>query len=127
MAVSMPVLAFEGKSLCGLSGLSSGILILAVSMPGFSLGEEELGGGGDPSSLSGLSNGILINSNCNVLTGLAAQVTVSPKLFMMKVRYRSSVQFKMVSTWSEKPTCATPRLSEVSPTLHLKRFQCSFD
>ena len=46
MAVSMPVLAFEGKSPCSLSGLSSGILILAVSMPGFSLGEGEWGGGG---------------------------------------------------------------------------------
>ena len=28
---------------------------------------------------------------------------------------------------SEKPICAPPRLSEVSPTLPLKRFQCSDD
>ena len=39
----------------------------------------------------------------------------------------SSVQFKMVSMRSEKPMCAPPRLSEVSPTLPLKQFQCSSD
>ena len=39
----------------------------------------------------------------------------------------SSVQLKMVSMRSEKPICAPPRLSEVSPTLPLKRFQCSSD
>ena len=33
----------------------------------------------------------------------------------------SSDQFKMVSTRSEKPICAPPRLSDVSPTLPLKR------
>ena len=37
----------------------------------------------------------------------------------------NSIQFKMVSMRSEKPICAPPRLSEVSPTLPLKRFQCS--
>ena len=36
-------------------------------------------------------------------------------------------QFKMVSMSSEKPICALPRLSEVSPTLFLKHFQCSYD
>ena len=39
----------------------------------------------------------------------------------------SSVQIKMVSMCSEKPVCAPTRLSEVSPTLSLKRFQCSSD
>ena len=38
-----------------------------------------------------------------------------------------SVQFKMVSMRSEKPICAPPSLSEVSPALPLKRFQCSSD
>ena len=33
----------------------------------------------------------------------------------------------MVFMRSEKPICAPPRLSEVSPTLPLKRFQCSDD
>ena len=33
-----------------------------------------------------------------------------------------SVQFNMVSTCSEKPIWAPPRLSEVSPMLHMKRF-----
>ena len=33
----------------------------------------------------------------------------------------------MVSMRSEKPICAPPRLSEVSPTLALKRFQFSSD
>ena len=33
-----------------------------------------------------------------------------------------SVQFTVVSMRSEKPICAPPRLSEVSPTLLLKRF-----
>ena len=41
--------------------------------------------------------------------------------------YFSSVQFKMVSMSSEKPICAPPSLSEVSPMLPLKRFQCSSD
>ena len=39
----------------------------------------------------------------------------------------TSVQFKMVSMHSEKPICAPPHLSEVSPALPLKRFQCSSD
>ena len=39
----------------------------------------------------------------------------------------NSVQFKMVSMRSEKPVCAPPSLSEVSPTLPLKRFQFSSD
>ena len=39
----------------------------------------------------------------------------------------SSVQFKMVSMRAENPICAPPRLSEVSPTLSIKRFQCSSD
>ena len=39
----------------------------------------------------------------------------------------SSVQVKMVSMRSEKPICAPPRLSDVSRTLPLKRFQCSSD
>ena len=39
----------------------------------------------------------------------------------------STDQFKMVSMCSEKPICALPRLSEVSPTLPLKQFQCSPD
>ena len=38
-----------------------------------------------------------------------------------------SVRFKVVSMRSEKPICAPPRLSEVSPTLPLKWFQCSSD
>ena len=41
----------------------------------------------------------------------------------------SSVQNDIyaLSMRSEKPICAPPRLSEVSPTLSLKRFQCSSD
>ena len=39
----------------------------------------------------------------------------------------TSVQFKMVFMRSEKPICVPPRISEVSPTLPLKRFQCSDD
>jgi len=39
----------------------------------------------------------------------------------------SADQLKIVSMRSEKPTCASPRLSEVSPILLLKRFQCSPD
>ena len=42
-------------------------------------------------------------------------------------RQFSSVQFKMACMRSEKPTCAPPRLSQVSPTLPLKRFQCLSD
>ena len=38
-----------------------------------------------------------------------------------------SFQFKMVSMRSEKPICAPPRLSAVSPTSPLKQFQCSSD
>ena len=38
----------------------------------------------------------------------------------------SSVQFRMVSMRSEKPICAPPRLSEVSPTLALKGFHPMF-
>ena len=38
-----------------------------------------------------------------------------------------TVQFKLVSVCLGKPTCAPPHLSEVSPTLSLKRFQCSSD
>ena len=38
-----------------------------------------------------------------------------------------TVQFKMVSMCSEKPTYAPPHLSEVPPTLPLKWFQCSSD
>ena len=37
------------------------------------------------------------------------------------------VQFKMVSMCLEKPICTPPCLSEVSPALPLKRFQCSSD
>jgi len=43
-------------------------------------------------------------------------------------KVRSSVQFKMVSKRSEKPMiCAPARLSEVSPTLPFKQFQCLSD
>ena len=35
-----------------------------------------------------------------------------------------SVQFQVVSMRSEKPICAPPRLSEVSPTLPFKHLQC---
>ena len=42
-------------------------------------------------------------------------------------RQFSSVQIKMVYMRSEKSICAPPRLSEVSPALPLKRFQCSSD
>ena len=43
------------------------------------------------------------------------------------LRLFCSVQFKMVSMHSKKPTCAPPRLSGVSPTLPLKRIPCSSD
>ena len=39
--------------------------------------------------------------------------------------YISSLQFNVVSVRSERPICAPPRLSEVSPMLPLKHFQCS--
>ena len=39
----------------------------------------------------------------------------------------SSLQQKMVATRSKKPIYAPSHLSEVSPTLSLKRFQCSSD
>ena len=39
----------------------------------------------------------------------------------------TTVQFKMVVLRLEKPICAAPRLSEVFPTLPLKRFQCFSD
>ena len=39
----------------------------------------------------------------------------------------SSVQFKMVPIRSGRPICAPPRLSEVSPMLPLKQFQCWSD
>ena len=42
-------------------------------------------------------------------------------------RHVRTVQFNVVSVRLEKPICAPPRLSEVSPTLPLKRFQCSSD
>ena len=38
-----------------------------------------------------------------------------------------SVQFKMVFITSEKPVCPPLRLSDVSPKLPFKRFQCSPD
>ena len=38
-----------------------------------------------------------------------------------------SVQVNMESVRSEKPICAPPRLSEVSPTLPLNQIQCSSD
>ena len=44
----------------------------------------------------------------------------------LKTRW-CSVQFKTASMRWEKPIRAPPRLSEVSPTLPLKRFQCSSD
>ena len=37
----------------------------------------------------------------------------------------SSVQFKVVSMYSERPVCVSTRLSEVSSMLSLKQFQCS--
>ena len=37
------------------------------------------------------------------------------------------VQLKIVSVCSEKPICAPPCFSEVSPMLHLKQFQCLID
>ena len=39
--------------------------------------------------------------------------------------FRSSVHTEVVSMRSEKPICAPSRLSKVSPTLPLKRFQCA--
>ena len=38
-----------------------------------------------------------------------------------------TIQFEMVSMRSEKPICAPPHLSQVSPTSPLKRLQCSSD
>ena len=46
---------------------------------------------------------------------------------MRTTKNSSSVHFKMAYMRSEKPICAPPRLSEVSPTLPFKRFQCSSD
>ena len=45
----------------------------------------------------------------------------------MRLFQFSSVQFKMLSMRLENPVCAPSCLSEVSPTLPLKRFQCSFN
>ena len=47
------------------------------------------------------------------------------QLFVKKIfskNHFSSVQFKVISMCSEKPIYASPRLSEVSPTLPLKQF-----
>ena len=46
-------------------------------------------------------------------------------LLLFRCTSDSLVQFKMVIMRLEKPVCTPPRLSEVSPTLPLKRFQCS--
>ena len=58
-------------------------------------------------------------------------VTSVVTLAMIKVpkciRTISSVHFKVVVMRSEKPICAPPRLSEVSLTSPLKRFQRSSD
>ena len=61
------------------------------------------------------------NRHCTAL-----MVTVQLQAVFLSLTF-SSVQFKMVSMRSEKPTCALSRLSEVSPTLPLRRFQCSSD
>ena len=59
---------------------------------------------------------------------LVCPVPQSSGLFIMRTHptslQLSSVQFEMISVRSGKPICAPPRLSEASPTLPLKRFQC---
>ena len=47
--------------------------------------------------------------------------------FLKQGRKRSLVHFTMVCSRSGKPVCAPPCLSEVSPVLPLKQFQCSSD
>ena len=75
---------------------------------------------------------------CGVRFGLMLDVSALQILFYIALHFDtqtdrdsslfiSSVQFKMVSMRSEKPTCAPPGLSDVSPTSPLKRFRCSSD
>ena len=54
-------------------------------------------------------------------------IIISTNTSKYPIRCSSSFQFKMVSMPSEKSICAPSRLSEVSPRLPLKRFQCSSD
>ena len=66
-----------------------------------------------------LEKGVLIHRNvAHVLYCLRK------KHFDWHTFSRSSVQFNMVVMRSEKPICAPPRLSAVSPTLPLKQFLC---
>ena len=60
----------------------------------------------------------------NVVVVVLMVVVVVEIIIMMMI---SSVHFKMVSMRLENPICAPLRLSEVSPTLPLKRFQCLSD
>ena len=48
-------------------------------------------------------------------------------LLVLWLHYIHTVLFKMVVILSEKPICTPPCLSEVSPLLPLKQFQCSSD
>ena len=67
------------------------------------------------------------------MTGLQLNTHSSPDVRLVcsgpyqSQRQFSSVQVKMVFIRSEKPICAQPGLPEASPTLALKRFQCSSD
>ena len=73
---------------------------------------------------------------CVCVTITAAQLP-RPRMFCTNCRGErnyfggkfvdSSVQFKLVSMCLEKPICAPPHLSEVSPMSSLKWFQCSSD
>ena len=66
--------------------------------------------------------------NNNVMSLLTKTVCVKQQCDVdVKQKCDMSVHFRMISMRLEKPICAPPRLSEVSPTLPLKRFQCSSD
>ena len=64
-------------------------------------------------------------SLCNKVQSINQSI-MSPGRVIRRWQFRS-VQFKMVSMHSKKSICAPPCLSEVSPTLPLKWFQCSSD
>ena len=67
---------------------------------------------------------VMLNRLIDLHARVLSLFSIIDRSFNIKKKKFSSVQFKMVCMRLEKPICAPPRLSEVSPTLSLKRFQC---
>ena len=61
-----------------------------------------------------------------IATKLSVSLCAENQNFHLSDKFRSD-QFKTISMCSVKPTCTPPRLSEVSPVLPLKQFQCLSD